>query len=92
MTNGPSREDLLAVLTFGRRFEDPDFVAGAWVSPARYNDGARMLGYWVPSEDVTQWQSAVYEHRIVLPFDWTDPQWTRRMRRYQQDVDQSDDP
>ncbi|HET6497644.1 MAG TPA: DUF6508 domain-containing protein [Coriobacteriia bacterium] len=85
MSSEPTGDDLLAVCTFARRFEEPDFVAGGWVSPEPSEDGVALLGYWVPSEDVARWQAALYEHHIVLPFDWTAPSWRRQMRCYYED-------
>lgn len=86
MTDEPTRDDLLGVCTFARRFSEPDFVAAEWVSPPPGEDGAFMIGYLVPSEDVERWVHALYEHHIVLPFDWTRPQWTQQMRRYAEDT------
>lgn len=82
MNEEPTREDLLAVLAYARRFDETDFVAGEWVSPETREGGALQVGYWRPSEDVARWQAALYEHQVVLKFDWTDPEWTRQMRRY----------
>jgi hypothetical protein len=48
-------------------------------------DGAMVLGYWVPSEEVVRWQAALYENHIVLPFDWTEFEWTQKMRRFTED-------
>lgn len=78
----PTRDDLLTVLTFARSLGEPDFVAGEWVSPPPDDDGVTMLGYWLPSGDVARWQAALYEHHLVLPFDWTAASWRRQMRRY----------
>lgn len=85
MNGEPAREDLLAVCTFARRFDDPGFVAGKWASLEPREDGMRMLECWVPSEAVARWQAGLYERNIVLPFDWMEPRWARRMGRYHED-------
>ena len=85
MTDEPTREDLLAVCSFARRFEEPGFVAGEWLSPEPMSDGTIAIGYWAPSEDVASWVAALNEHHIVISFDWTDTSWGRQMRRYYAD-------
>lgn len=85
MSEGPTRDGLLAVCTFVRRFETPDFAAGAWVSPGHREDGVLQIGYWAPSEAVARWQDALYEHHVVVAFDWTESKWRRQMRRYYAD-------
>lgn len=85
MSDRPSGEDLLAVCTFARRFDEPDFVAGEWILPAPSEDGVTQIGYWRPSEDVVRWQAALYEHGIALPSGWTEPGWTQEMRRFMED-------
>lgn len=81
MSGGPTREGLLAVLTFARRFDAPDFVAGEWVAPGPGPDGVLQADYWVASQAVGAWEQALYMHSVVLPFDWTEPEWIREMRR-----------
>lgn len=88
MSEEPTRDDMLAVCTFARRFNDPDLVAGEWISSAQREDGVLQIGYWLPSEDVARWQTALYEHHIVLPFDWAESRWMRQMRRYSEDPGQ----
>lgn len=85
MSGGPTREDLLAVLTFARRFDAPDFVAGDWVVFGPGPDGVLQAGYWAASEAVRAWEQALYEHNVALPFDWTEPEWAREMRRFKAD-------
>lgn len=82
MNEGPTREDLLAVLTFARRFDEPDFVAGDWIRPQPNQNGVEQVDYWSACEDVVRWQAALYERHVMLAFDWTNPEWTREMRRY----------
>lgn len=83
----PTRDDVLAVLTFSRRFDDDDFVAGEWVPAQRHEDGVLVLGFWLPSEDVAAWETALYERHIVLVFDWSAATWSRQMRRYFENPD-----
>lgn len=87
MSSEPTSADLLAVCTFARRFEEPDFVAGTWTPPSKGDDGVIQVGYWVASEDVAAWEQALYEHHVVIPFDWSEPAWARQMRRYYEDPD-----
>lgn len=79
MTDGPTRDDLLAVCQIARRFDEPNFVAGAWISPEPNEDCVPQISYWRPSEDVTRWE-ALYEHGVIVPFDWTEPGWAQEMR------------
>lgn len=83
MNEEPSQNDLPTVLTFARSFDEPGFVAGEWVFPETGEEGIAALGYWVPHEDVAQWQSALYEHHVLVSFDWTTPSWRRQMRLYE---------
>lgn len=85
MTDKPNRVDLLAVCTFARRFDEPDFVAGAWVAPEPQEDVVLQIGYWRPSEDVARWMLALDKHRLIAAFDWTEPEWTQEMRRFTED-------
>jgi len=85
VSDGPTREDLRTVCELARRFDATDFVAGEWILPAPGENGVAMLGTWLPSADVARWQDALYEHHVVLTFDWTDSRWTRQMRRYYAD-------
>lgn len=82
MTEGPSREDLLAVCTFARRFAEPGFVAGEWVSPQPGEDGVLLAGYWCPSPDVAEWLSTLHERHIIVSFAWTEPGWIHQMQHF----------
>lgn len=81
----PTREDVSAVLTFSRSLLEPGFVAGEWVSPPSFEDGVLTLASWLPSEEASQWERALYEHHIILSFDWAESTWTRQMGRYYAD-------
>lgn len=85
MTNEPTRRALAAVCAFALRFDESGFVAGKWISPEPLEDGVTPFPYWSASEDVAQWEAALYEHHIVWSFDWTEPDWTRQMRHYHAD-------
>lgn len=67
MATGPTLNDLNAVAAFSERFAAPDFVAGEWIQPSERDDGVIQLGWWSPSDVVSQWEQALYDHSIVDP-------------------------
>lgn len=81
----PTREQLQSLLRYLPLFEDPKFKFGEWVSPQMREDGTLGVGYYVFSDQATQFMTTFRENKILLPFDW--PAWSRRAVEYASDPD-----
>jgi len=71
----PTRDDLAWLIGHIERFERPGTHFGAWHSHKSTARQGADWWYWSPSREVDAFLKGLYEHRFVIPFDWSN--WER---------------
>ena len=66
----PTREALIALAAWSKRFEAADFRVGDWEGGAADADGVIQMPFMTWSADVERFVDEVDRNGLVRPFDW----------------------